>query len=93
MKNVVLLSLNNSFLTNIGKHSYAMYIIHSPISLTLHSYYSTNHFWEKLGDDRLLKTLAIITDLMLLFILTYALARITWALIEKPCLDLKHKFD
>jgi peptidoglycan/LPS O-acetylase OafA/YrhL len=93
MKTTILRVLNSRLLTNVGKHSYAMYIVHSPISLTLHSYYSTSQIWGEIGNDSFLRSLALITDLLLLFALTYLFARITWVLIEKPCLKLKHRFD
>jgi peptidoglycan/LPS O-acetylase OafA/YrhL len=80
--------LRSGFLRIFGKHSYAIYIIHWPIA-----YYEA-HALEKLPHSApehtkaLLWVLSIVTGVMVSFVLS----QVTWHLLEKHCLRLKHRF-
>jgi peptidoglycan/LPS O-acetylase OafA/YrhL len=69
------------FFRNLGKYSYALYVIHYPIYLLTSGFFrSYGRFW-----DFVLTAIVGIP-------LTYLLARVSWALIESPFLRLKHDF-
>ncbi len=70
------------FFRNLGKYSYALYVIHYPIYLLTSGFFrSYGRFW-----DFLLTAIVGIP-------LSYLLARASWVLIESPFLRLKREFE
>src|SRR5690606_7654774 len=84
--------LSIGFLRSIGKHSYAMYIFHAPISnlLQAHTHPLVAQLCERLTFSGV--NLSMLVDYAVLAILTYAAARISWMVIEKQFLKLKEKW-
>jgi len=69
-------------MTNIGKYSYAIYVLHYPLAkLTISSSLKiTNSL-----------VLASLLSLVAGFCLSYALAALSWRFLEQPCLRLKDR--
>lgn len=80
--------LSAPFLTSIGKYSYAIYVIHLPLHLLIRDRFK-DILIHGSGYSRLL---AVIGYTGLVFAASYALARVTWLLIEQPFLALKRYF-
>jgi peptidoglycan/LPS O-acetylase OafA/YrhL len=81
-------TLSNKVLQQLGKYSYAIYIIHLPILYVWFSTFFLNpadfHGWQQLG---------IITyNCLGVFSCSLILAVASWYLLEKPFLDLKRFF-
>lgn len=74
---------------SIGKYSYAMYLFHMPIIRMLESPW-TKHTLNFAAQH---PALWITVFALLVFILTYVLAAISWRIIEQPCLKLKRFFS
>ena len=69
------------FFRHLGKYSYALYVIHYPISLLMsHVFRNLNGLWHP-----------IMTAIIGIPV-SYFLARFSWVLIESPFLSLKDKF-
>jgi peptidoglycan/LPS O-acetylase OafA/YrhL len=72
--------LRRPMLANVGKHSYAMYLLHVPIDYAVQRAGIAPHGVAALG---------VIAGEVLA---TYALSLVTWRLVESPCLELKRYF-
>lgn len=81
-----------SWLRNVGRYSYAIYLFHLPISLLLHQWVSPRIWGSVETQGVLIGLMVFFADLALLFVVSYGMARISWWLIEKPCLNLKRKW-
>ncbi len=77
--------LRHPLLRSLGKYSYAMYVIHWPISLYLTEYFQSNLPWTRGLPAALL---CIATGLAL----SYGLAVLSWNLVEKHFLRLRDRF-
>lgn len=84
--------LSVGFLRSIGKHSYAMYIFHAPISNLLQAH--THPFVQRLCEGLTFSgvNLSMLVDYAVLTMLTYAAARISWIVIEMQFLKLKERW-
>lgn len=80
--------LMNPALQSIGKYSYAMYLFHLPLILALEP------LWKKYlaNFSADFPTWAITAFSFNVFICSYALAAISWIVLERPCLKLKRFF-
>jgi peptidoglycan/LPS O-acetylase OafA/YrhL len=77
-------------LRTLGKYSYAMYIIHQPLILALvRASYAPWRIPTQPGHSVLHAQLGYF---LFITLLTLAIARITWLVIEQPCLELKRYF-
>ena len=80
--------LSSHALRNLGKYSYAMYIVHAPIHVLLRDQLTPlvqidDTFWHL---PRLLAYTVLVLGL------SYAAARISWIVIEQPALRLKERW-
>ncbi len=80
--------LSSAPLRNIGKYSYAIYVVHYPVALIV------QNWWEKNLQQYQLtfSTPSMLVRVVLVFIISYALALCSWYVIEQPCLRLKRFF-
>ncbi len=84
--------LSNPVLRTIGKYSYAMYIIHWPLSRVLkHSVFGEWVLSTGSGSLKL-AVAGILVSEMVLFLLTFAMAWVSWRMIEQPFLLLKKRW-
>jgi peptidoglycan/LPS O-acetylase OafA/YrhL len=80
--------LQNGFLRDIGKYSYAIYVVHYPVVIALGPYWGT--YTGALQQTS--PTVSTILRVTLAAVVSYFLARLTWVLIENPFLQLKRFF-
>lgn len=80
--------LSSRGLRTLGKYSYAMYIFHFPIH---HALKIPLGPWVADSDDPL-KIVRTLAYLVLVLVLSFTAALISWRLIEKPFLDLKERW-
>lgn len=80
---------STAWMCDLGQYSYAVYLLHFPIHLLLQPSLMP---WVRHADDlwHLPRALAYIT---LVFGMSYLGARITWLLIEQPCLALRTRIS
>jgi peptidoglycan/LPS O-acetylase OafA/YrhL len=79
--------LRNAALRSVGKYSYAIYVFHLPMI----------HVWGYLAPRlpwlaRLPPALQTLCDIGAVFVLSSALAWLSWQVLEQPCLQLKRFF-
>jgi len=73
--------LRNQFLRSMGKYSYALYVFHYPINLVVRQTLRGRlSFWPMM-----------IAELTIGLALSYAIARLSWALVESPMLALRDR--
>lgn len=77
-------SFRNGFLTFWGKYSYAAYLIHLPLALTLQ---------ETLAHAHMRGWRAYVLYIVLVFAATAVASLVTWNLLEKHFLNLKRHFN
>ena len=77
-------ALSARWLRSLGRYSYAIYILHLPLVKILLEVSATREFIS--GRFGGVIVLAVVLPV------AYALARLTWAYIEQPCLSLKSRF-
>ena len=84
--------LSLAALRSIGKHSYAIYVFHLPVSLLLraHLHPVIEPHLPRLSVSGI--SLEFLVEAILLFAVTYGLARLSWILVEHPFLKLKHRW-
>ncbi len=80
--------LTAGWLRNVGQYSYAMYLLHVPIHLFFRARLEP---WVQRVDDFWLLPRAL-GYIALVLVLSYGGARVTWRLIEQPCLALKARW-
>ena len=80
--------LSASWLTTIGKYSYAIYVLHRPVHVLLRAHANAT-LMRTIGLSRFL---AYVGYTLLVFLISFGLARITWMVIEQPFLSLKRYF-
>jgi peptidoglycan/LPS O-acetylase OafA/YrhL len=79
--------LSTPWLRTLGKYSYAMYLLHQPIQQLL-----TPLLGEVVrGPDTPWRLLRLALYVLLVLVLTFAGALLSWRLVEKPFLDLKDR--
>ena len=77
--------LTAGWLRNVGQFSYGMYLLHVPIHVFFRARLEP---WVQRVDDFWLLARAL-GYIALVLVLSYGGARVTWRLIEQPCLALK----
>lgn len=75
-------------LRNIGKYSYAIYVFHYPVALIVQGWWEKNLLQYKWA----FSTPSMIVRVLLVFVISYALAFCSWYVLEQPCLRLKRFF-
>ena len=75
----------------IGKYSYAIYIFHKPVATALHESYGADFHQRLAGWSGVTKLSVFLGDAALVFVISFALAWMSWRLIEQPFLNLKRK--
>lgn len=80
---------NLSALRKLGKYSYAMYVFQSPLIPITAGVLSVTTLTNTFGNYALAHFLYI----GLMFVLTYAAALLSWYVLERHCLKLKHFFE
>jgi peptidoglycan/LPS O-acetylase OafA/YrhL len=82
-----------SWLRKLGKHSYAMYVVQSPLIpvVTLLSVACPDAITSRLivPANSMVAAWAYVAAM---FALTYAISLVTWYVLEQPCLQLKNRF-
>jgi peptidoglycan/LPS O-acetylase OafA/YrhL len=80
--------LQNDYLKDVGKYSYAIYVVHYPVVIAL------GPFWKTYTGALLqaYPTVSTIIRVIVASVISYLLARLSWVLIEKPFLLLKRFF-
>lgn len=73
---------NIPLINNLGKYTYAFYLFHMVVLLTLHEFWETMNIIDNVFIDIFVKT-------MFATLLTLLLTRISYRVIEKPLLDYK----
>lgn len=81
----LLRALSAGWLTSIGKYSYAIYVLHLPLHILL----SGTFRGVLTAGDGSTRFLAHVGYTALVLGISYALARVTWTLLEQPFLSLK----
>lgn len=77
--------LTSPTLLFLGKHSYAIYLLHLPIAKFINMTLVARHMLHSAGD-------LILLGILMPFVLTVLLSVGCWHVIEKPCLRLKRHF-
>jgi peptidoglycan/LPS O-acetylase OafA/YrhL len=79
--------LSMSWLRDVGTYSYGMYVLHFPIQFLL-----MDHLRPFVnGSEDGLRVLRLLCYLAGIVLLSYAAARLSWLLIERPALQLKER--
>ena len=76
-------------LTDFGKYSYALYVVHFPIMLVLAP--QIVELWKHFPERT--HILAPFACLFIGTVISYTIARISWVVIEEPLLRLKDRFE
>lgn len=78
--------LRLSWLRSIGKYSYAMYVLHYPLTrLDLQTH------WQHADDGLFARWVLFVLYVAAGVAVSYLLALVSWRLLEKPCADLKER--
>jgi peptidoglycan/LPS O-acetylase OafA/YrhL len=85
---VISRAMSSPLLRRIGKYSYAIYLFHTPVRLVLDPY-AAPLFESGIVGSRLA---ALVFFVCVVFAVSYALALVSWRLIEGPALRLKRHF-
>ena len=80
---------NLSILRRLGKYSYAMYVFQSPLIPLTAGALSVPHLARFVGNE----VLANLAYILIMSLLTYGAALLSWHLLEKHCLKLKKWFE
>lgn len=79
--------LGTGILPDLGRYSYAIYLLHYPIHRGLQPLLKS---WVNRTDDSVY-LLHVVAYCLLIFVLGYAAARVSWVVIERPFLLLKER--
>ena len=81
-------AMSAPWLRSVGKYSYAIYVIHLPLSRVLRPHF-TSRLSSGSATERLAEHVAYVVGI---FVLSYVLALVSWHAIEQPFLRLKRFF-
>ena len=84
--------LRSRFLRRIGKHSYAMYIFHVPVTSLLNAAWFA-HPWFATVHSELPSTALVLVNVIATIAVAFVMALLSWWLLENRFLQLKSRFE